>query len=357
MATMMTSLARSALPLVALTAAVPTNQRSSSTPAPAAPAASRPPVPRSVQRGVALGLFAEDIGFSYAPLLAEIAAVGATHVALVVSVHQTDAASTDLRLHTRLSPSLSALADAIRAARREHLEVTVLPIVRLAAPRSPDEWRGTLAPADRAAWFRRYGDLLGDLASIAELCGASRLVVGSELSTLDGPEDLPSWRLVIDRVRALFHGRLVYSANWDHYRAAALFDLVDEDGVVAYFPLRPGGAAPADAESLLRGWRALRAEIEAWRTSRPHPFVFTEVGYRSRSGSTAEPWNEAPGGTVDLDEQRRGFQAFRRAWAGAPSLAGAYVWNWYGWGGTGSHAYTPRGKPAEAEVRQLLGEL
>jgi len=29
---------------------------------------------------VALGLFAEDVSFSYAPLLQEIAALGATHV-------------------------------------------------------------------------------------------------------------------------------------------------------------------------------------------------------------------------------------------------------------------------------------
>ena len=35
------------------------------------------------QRGVALGLFAEDVSFSYAPLLREVAALGASHVALI----------------------------------------------------------------------------------------------------------------------------------------------------------------------------------------------------------------------------------------------------------------------------------
>ena len=43
---------------------------------------------------MALGLFAEDVSFSYAPLLAEIVALGATHVALVVPLYQTDGAST-----------------------------------------------------------------------------------------------------------------------------------------------------------------------------------------------------------------------------------------------------------------------
>ena len=35
-------------------------------------------------------------------------------------------------------------------------------------------------------------------------------------------------------------------------------------------------------------------------------------------------------------------------------LDGVYVWNWYGYGGPATTSYTPRGKPAEVEVRALL---
>jgi len=312
------------------------------------------------QRGVALGLFAEDISFSYLPLLEEIVAVGATHVALVVPLYQTHAGSTTLRLHTRLSPTLSATAEAVRAARRAGLEVTVFPIVRLETPRSPDEWRGTLAPADRDAWFRSYEGLLADLAAVAATTGASRLAIGSELSSLDGDADLPRWRALLERVRALFPGALVYSANWDHYRQARLFDLVDEIGVAGYFNLRDKDG-PADLEALTGRWRAVRAELETWLGGRGKPFVITELGYRSRAGSSASPWDETSGGSVDLDEQRRAFAAFRRAWAdpGTPSvlLDGVYIWNWYGFGGPASLSYTPRGKPALEEVRRLLREM
>ncbi len=99
----------------------------------------------------------------------------------------------------------------------------------------------------------------------------------------------------------------------------------------------------------------MRQEIEAWRVGRAPPFIFTELGYRSRAGATAAPWDEGPGGKPDPDEQRRGFAAFRRVWTGAPILDGVYIWNWYGYGGPGTTSYTPRGKPAEAEVRALLG--
>ena len=38
-------------------------------------------------------------------------------------------------------------------------------------------------------------------------------------------------------------------------------------------------------------------------------------------------------------------------------LDGVYVWNWYGYGGLDTTGYTPRGKPAETEVRALLEGL
>ena len=59
----------------------------------------------------------------------------------------------------------------------------------------------------------------------------------------------------------------------------------------------------------------------------------------------------------DPAEQRRGFAAFRRAWTGSPILDGVYIWNWYGYGGPATTSYTPRGKPAESEVRALLESL
>lgn len=310
------------------------------------------------QRGVALGLFAEDVSFSYAPLLREIVTLGASHVALVIPLYQEHAASTELRLHTRLSPSLEAIADTVREAQRMDLEVTLFPIVRLSAPRSPNEWRGTLAPSDRDAWFTSYGQLVGDLASLATLTGATRLVIGSELSTLDG--DLPRWSRLIELIRAVYSGTLVYSANWDHYEDARLFELVDEMGVVGYFDLR-GTKDPSDVASLAARWRQLQRRIESALARFDKPFIFTELGYRSRAGATAAPWDETSGGVSDLDEQRRGFEAFRLAWTareGAHArLDGLYIWNWYGYGGPGTTSYTPRGKPAVDVIKKILADL
>jgi hypothetical protein len=232
----------------------------------------------------------------------------------------------------------------------------VFPIVRLSAPR-PGEWRGNLAPKDRAAWYRRYGELVGELAAVAAVTGAKRLVIGSELSSLDATdEDIERWRRLVERIRAVFDGKLVYSANWDHYQAARLYELVDEEGISGYFNLRETSGAADDA-ALETGWRRVRHDIESWRGGRTRPFIFTELGYRSRSGASAAPWDETPGGRPDPGEQRRAFAAFRKVWTGAPSLDGVYIWNWYGYGGSGTIGYSPRGKPAEIEIRSLLQGL
>jgi hypothetical protein len=354
----MTLLAPTAL-VVAHALPLPRHEPTSASPSSSEPMAGQPqPSHEPRQRGVALGLFAEDVSFSYRPLLQEIAALGATHVALVIPLYQNHGASTELRLHTRLSPNLETIADTVREAVRMDLEVTMFPIVRLSQPRTPNEWRGTLAPASRDAWFASYAERLGDLASLATLTGASRLVVGSELSTLDG--DLPRWKKVIELVRAVYSGTLVYSANWDHYQDARLFELVDEMGVVGYFGLREANG-PADVQALTARWRQIEREIESSLARFGKPFVFTEVGYRSRAGATASPWDETSGGTPDPDEQRRGFEAFRQAWTapGSPHarLDGLYVWNWYGYGGPGTTSYTPRGKPAVETIKRILLDL
>ena len=340
--------------LIALAAGLP--------PAATAPPDALPPPPATnphKQRGVALGLFAEDVSFSYIPLLEEIAGLGASHVALVVPMYQTHGASSKLRWHTRLSPTMGATAEAVRAAHRTGLDVTLFPIVRLETPR-PGEWRGNLAPEDAEAWFDSYQNLLGDLAAVATLTGVTRLVVGSELSSLDG--DLTRWRPVMEKIRGLFSGTIVYSANWDHFKDARLYELVDEIGVTGYFNLREKDG-PSTVEALTNRWRWERGQIEASRVLGGKPFVFTELGYRSRAGGSAEPWNEGAPGPVDLDEQRRAFAAFRRTWTTPakdlpPSpLEGVYIWNWYGYGGPASAGYTPRGKPAADEVKLLLQEL
>jgi hypothetical protein len=290
-------------------------------------------------KGVALGLFAEDPGWSYRPLLDEIVALGADHVELVVAWYQKDVTATEVGEHPRYTAPESAVRRAVRDAHRAGLKVLLFPIVRLEVAR-PGEWRGSLAPRDRLAWYASYGQKLLSLARLATEENVEALSIGSELSSLDG--DLAAWSAVAAAVRARFSGRLIYSGNWDHFREVAIYPLVDQIGLCGYFPLAPDPS---------RAWLELRTKLEQFAAARKQPLLFTEIGYLSQAGAAAWPWDEAARQPVDLDEQRRCYAAFRQAWSGSSALGGVYFWNWYGWGGASSRGYTPRGKPAAGEIR------
>ena len=312
--------------------------------------------PNKLRRGVSLGLFSEDAGWSYAPLLDEIAKLGATDVELVVPLYQEDVAAVEVGYHPRFSPPLETVRRTIKQAHARGLKVLVFPILRMARTHAPGEWRGTLRPRDRAAWFASYTVRLAELASLAEAEHVRALAIGSELSTLD--VDRAPWVPLVAAVRARYHGELVYSANWDHFEAVSLWALVDQIGVCAYFPIAQRlGAPPTDAD-LVAAWAAPRERLAALSAGLSRPVLLTELGYRSQPGALAAPWDEGasvPADAAAHEAQRRAYAAFRAAFAvDSPWLAGYYVWNWYGWGGAGSRSYTPRGKPAQHEVEQLL---
>ena len=270
--------------------------------------------------------------------------------------YQDDAASTELGDHPRFTVPEPALRRAIRDARAAHLQVLLFPIVRLSRPRAPDEWRGTLHPADRRKWFAAYVRKLIALAQLANQEHAEALSIGSELSTLDGAADHDAWAMLVSEVHAVYRGRLVYSGNWDHFREVGIYDLVDQIGLCGYFALADRAEAAAHAvpvDDLVRTWRDLRVELERFAELHGRPILFTEVGYLSQRGAAAWPWEEGARQPVDLDEQRRCYAAFCRIWrdAAPAHFAGVYFWNWYGWGGSASRGYTPRGKPAAEEIR------
>lgn len=304
------------------------------------------------QRGISLGLFSEDPGFSYRPLLDEIRATGADHVELVVAWYLADVHATWVHDHPRYTAPAFAVEAAIRDAHAAGLRVFLFPIVRLEHQASPDEWRGTLAPRDRAALLASYTARLVELAGLAARQGVELLSVGSELSTLDG--DRPAWAEVVAAVRAVYPGPLTYSGNWDHYRQVAIYDLLDYAGLCGYFRLSQGG--DASDEELALSWARLRGELAALSARLGRPILFTEVGYLSQRGASAWPWNEGAREPVDLADQERCYAAFASVWSDAPPslLAGVYFWNWYGWGGPQSRGYTPRGKPAERIIRRFF---
>jgi hypothetical protein len=312
-----------------------------------------PRAPDRIQRGVALGLFASDPGWDYGGMLDEIAALGATDVELDVVWDQGPLSSTKLSPRDGLSPSPETLRRTLQKARRAHLRVLLFPIVHVAAAQ-PGDWRGRIrfaSDAESAAWWASYTAFIDTMATLAEEEHVERLSIGSELLQLE-PERA-RWAALIADVRRRYHGRLLYSANWDHFSAVSFWDLVDEIGVTGYFELT-SAQAPESAE-LEAAWRARLPRLRAFAAERGRGLVLTEVGYPSQRGANTRPWDQERAGELDLEEQRLCYAAFLSTAADAPFLDGIYIWNWFGIGGPNDSGYTPRGKPAAELLRGWFG--
>lgn len=299
-----------------------------------------PPPP--AERGVALGLFSMDPDWSYSSLVDEIVEHGATHVSLVWVWWQDELRSTNIYNKPLWTATEAQLVETASIVKQRGLHLTVFPIVRLVKP-GPGEWRGRIAPTDEDAWWASYDAYILRAAAIASFTGADRFSVGSELLTREAMR--PRWQTLIERIR-LRHPQLelMYSANWDHYRPVRFWDLLDVAGMTAYWEL--GDAEAPQVERLVTRWKGPRGEIERFSDLIDTPVVLTEIGYPSLKGGLRWPWNETRKAEVDLETQRLGYEAFARAFGGRASIAGAYFWNWFGFGGPEDGDYTPRGKPA-----------
>lgn len=291
---------------------------------------------------MALGLWPGTTVADAARRLDELVGLGATDVAVVVAWSQTDVRAVTVRP----GPVDDAVVrGALAAAADRGLRTTVFPILQLDRVR-PGEWRGTLAPADVDTWWTSYERFIVHHADLAAAGGAAALVIGSELGSTEAWRD--RWYHLISRVERRYRGDLLYSANWDHYQHVSFWDRLDAVGVTGYFELTRDAAAGVG--ELTVAWDRARERLVAFARARGLPLWLTEVGYPSVDGGAVWPWDYTRKGAVDLEEQRRGFAALARAWAGQP-LAGLFVWEWSGDGGAGDRGYTPRGKPAACELR------
>jgi hypothetical protein len=299
-------------------------------------------------RGVALGLWPELSADAIARSLDEIAALGATDVGLVIGWRQVDINANQIAPGSVTSDD-TVLAAAIDGARARGLAATVFPILVLDRT-GPGQWRGTLAPTDVDTWWTAYERFIDHYAIIAASHHAAALMVGSELGSTEHWRE--RWYHLISRIRRRFDGRLLYSANWDHYAEVSFWDRLDGLGVTGYFELATRD--DASLAELTAAWRRVRTELTAAAATRHLPLWLTEVGYPSRDGATRTPWDYTRNTAIDLEEQRRGLAALAATWSD-DALTGVLVWEWTGPGGVDDGGYTPRGKPAACELAAWFG--
>ncbi len=314
----------------------------------------RRPAPAAFMKGFNYVAYASDVLASPRSdrVLRELRRTGADWVAITPVWYQDDAASTDIAPWEGRSADDDSLRHAVDTARRLGFHVALKPVVDV----KDGTWRALIAPSDWGRWFAAYRRFLDHYARLAREQGVELLVVGSQMSSAEPLAK--EWRTLIAETRRAFPGRLTYAADWSRYRDVPFWRDLDFVGINAFFPLSDK-ARPA-LDELRRGWDRRRREIETWLDASKvgKPVLFTEIGYMSRRGAAADPARYVPGAPVDLALQRDAYRAALESAARSPWLAGMF-WFWWDnpsvpdWpGGRRDPGFTPRGKPAQEEVRR-----
>lgn len=289
----------------------------------------------------------------------EIAALGADTVMFVVDNRTENVRSARIWMDTRTTPTPEQLSDLIRHAKSKKLRVILMPVVLLDRPVDQD-WRGKIEPSEENGgwdeWFKSYREMLTQYAWLADGNGVDVLVVGSELISAEPYVD--QWAQTIAAVRKVYHGRLTYSSNWDHYHAVKFWDQLDLIAMNSYWKFgKQGSNESPSVKQIVDRWHEITPDLLQFCQDNHKPLLFSEIGWFSQKNVAYEPWDYTQNETIDLELQKKLYEAFFQVWWNHPQLGGFNVWEWPPIdGGPQDGGYTPKGKPALEVIKNYLSK-
>ena len=212
------------------------------------------------------------------------------------------------------TPPPAILAAAVRAIRARGLMAGVRPLLSEA---NLGESRVRYVPASVAGWLSSYQKVIVPYARAAQQAGASFFYTGAELSAF---ARAPQWQQVTAAVRAVFKGKLYFSANWNGPATIKAFPGSGGPGVAVAADAYPVSSAPVGQFG--PWWTAEAGEL-------PRGTVLAEAGIAAQAGMQQRPWDlGAPSQPLDPQLQAAWFAAACGA-VQADHLGGIYFWSIY----------------------------
>jgi hypothetical protein len=330
-------------------------------------------------------------GYVDADSLHDLAASGSNAAGLNLE-YGINVNTSTIYIDSNYTDSLTTLGNTITEARNLGLTVMVKPLIDFLdpnkiGPNSVDDWRAYFNPSNPAAFFASYKSMIVSEAQVAQAHGATLLSIGTELDQLTGPQYLSYWTDIISSVRAVFSGKLTYSALWNddtspwqgHNGLSAgtgniatqvsFWSQLDYVGLDVYPPI--SDLAHPTLADLIAGWtqvptdaytlaatgnQSLISYFEGIAAQIGKPLLFTEIGYESATDAALEP----AGSSTDVYDptlQANLYTAFFDAWQtyGNTSLNGVFIWNWdpntAEVGPTNGANFSPQGLPAADVIK------
>jgi len=268
---------------------------------------------------------------------------GADYIAVVPTWYQ-ESAQSDSIYPKANTPLDSAVIDIINQAKALGYGVMLKPHLDV----EDGTFRGDVSPDDIISWFSSYELFVFHYASIAQAADVELLCIGTELASLSSR---PEWFDIINTVRDIYDGMIVYAANWDEYPSVSFWDQLDFIGIDAYFPLAHD--REATIEEYLQNFELWLYQVDNFQSGVNKDIIITEVGFRSVRGCGVSPYDWQVEGIMDEESQADAYRTVlatlqRKTW-----LSGIFFWHWDPVLSEDSLGYTPYNKQAEDVLREF----
>jgi len=285
----------------------------------------------------------------YVEALNNIKSLGANYISIHSTFYQDTRRGTviyDDNLHDGSSPDIDEQRLAVQLAHKAGLKVILKPHVNL---RSGKGWRGDIGKGmtrkEVTAWFVSYDELILAHARMAQEEGVEMFAVGTELVSMDKYES--QWRDTVAKVREVYKGPIVYSANHGAENAVKWWDAVDYIGIDAYYHVSK--KENPSVEEIIEGWQPYVKRLAALSKKEGRQVIFTELGYTPVIGTAKNPASWELTGATDMQAQKNCYEAFFKAVYTQPWFDGVIFWAWSIERGDEEHYlrdFTPEDKPA-----------
>jgi len=216
-------------------------------------------------------------------------------------------------------------------------------------------WTGRIGFENESAWndwFDRYEQWIVHYAILSELIHADLLCIGTELvqTTTDHPD---RWRKIIARVREIYHGPLVYAANYGkEFEEIRFWDALDYIGLDNYYPVRISEDEPP--AKMKDAFERQKEKIKEIVNRFQKPIVFTEIGYTASKNSGMSSEADSSSG-YDAELQKQCYKLALETYWNEPWFSGMYWWKWFSDPtdhGADADTFSPHGRPAEAIMKE-----
>ncbi len=182
-------------------------------------------------------------------------------------------------------------------------------------------------------WFDSYWAALKPYIQAAAQEKVEQVAIGTEIEWMQQNASPDLWNTLIDNVRSIFSGTIVYDMNWSSLYLTLPSWMKNKDlgmiGVSTYVPL-VSSPTEVDPTTIPALWKEkIGTYLDAASAQLGKKLLITEIGYRQNVDTLYNPWSQVQtSAAIDPSYQSAACDAALSYTMQDPNIDGIFFWGW-----------------------------